>query len=372
MLYGLHNEKSSDANVQTFIVLAKDEDGSVHSFKDVYYSYADAAEDNPVVVTPSCIERDYDNGDYGLNMFRSAKLILLFRLSHIFVESDKSEPTDKGQAVFAICYPAEKFHRNKAAASGNVLTGFINVERVRLLLLIKEQLLEYLQKQFESDAFISLLEERKANEFKKSMEHGMQRYFNAMQFILSKKNLDNNDKFLLDFLRRTLNAHLFAFSKSSFNLPKEEYIDVTRKHIVQIFDSVMAAPYIANGYIPGSQRKTTIQVDNFSCHPVILNQVIPEIILNMRRNALFCFNTTKIFRVFLNKNSLVFENSYNAAVENFGHKKSIGGIAMCNNILSDLNLPKIAAKPKPGEKGIFLTTVDLIEKNETTAQIANH
>ena len=89
--------------------------------------------------------------------------------------------------------------------------------------------------------------------------------------------------------------------------------------------------------------------EEFKCHYVIFEQVIPEIIINMRRAAVWTSEEVKVFSIVRKNNYLEFENNFGSELHHYGNidrekrdstqnKKTISGKEMCNNILKELGL----------------------------------
>jgi len=331
MLYGI--KETDSQSLQTFIALAKDQNGTYLSFREQYQEAeilsGERQQANDIDLN-SAIEED--TRFTGSNVISDdAQMVLLFRLTEIDLLPGT---TQKGQAVLVIT--------SKEKATTKSLTDFLNMERLRLLLLIKEDLLGYLQKQFASDAFIGLLQSRRELEIKNSMEHMVGNYFDAMDSIIEFLPR-SDDKILLGFLNRTVLRHIKSISQIQLNnvdFTKREYSQnaiYKEVELKELFICICKTPYLAPMPLFENEIRLDISVGDFACHPAIYEQVIPEIMINMRRYSIAAEIDTPWFVILKTDNKIRFENDYNPKNINDPAKiKKRGGKKMCDDLLVSL------------------------------------
>ncbi|MFD0749309.1 hypothetical protein ACFQZS_04090 [Mucilaginibacter calamicampi] len=371
MLNGLLD--SEDGNVQTFIGLAK-QDEKIHAFQKQYIkAKSKSATKNPTsselneekatisdneaetwerLDVSEALKKDCSDGKYGLNMITDAKMVLLFRLATI--EETEDGGVLNGEAVMAIC--------SKAPVNSASFIEFIKVEKLRLLLLIKEELVEYFKKEFRSAAFMEVLQTRENTFMKRSIQHGLREYFEALYFITarielkkqSNGNLDDlaRDFKMLRFITKTIQCHFLSMNKIQYShLSKRK----TSEDIRELFHIIRVVPYLASNEIPLKDMEINIPDFKFDCHDVIMDLIIPELIVNMRKYALNCPGI-KYMGIEKQDNMLVFTNSFDSEYRGQDLEKKFGGINMCNSILQkNLNLPKIDNAIKDNLYKTYLT-----------------
>lgn len=352
MLYGLREQESQ--NLQTFIAVTKDDQDEVSSFSDKYYAgepelkSRDKSTNQKRVFVKTAFANDFRRDQIGV-IKEDVKMALIFRLADISLESKHKH---KGQAVLVITSSKEANTRN--------FTDFMNVEKVRLLLLIKEELLSYLRKQFENDAFIGLLDSRKEIDFKNSMEHMLTGYFNAMSATLDKPGeLTSGDKIVLNFLQKKVYRHIQSISADhhpgggTFEIAPQKYSGAELK---ELFDVIMKVPELSQFDI-GAYQLIINEEKSFDCPHVIFEQVIPELIINMRRNSCYVEMEPHIFKIDIQESCIAFTNHFNVDFNEHPRKiKEKGGKKMCLDILRELSFP---AMEEEQENDLFIITLPI-------------
>nr|WP_294942588.1 hypothetical protein [uncultured Mucilaginibacter sp.] len=354
MLNGLQDQR--DGNVQTFIAVAKEGD-NIHAFQQEYIKYSRHSREKDfrkdqlqniankveegmqgnkgVVIVKDALAKDCLKGKTGLKMISDAKMVLLFRLATV----DQFDPEYRlnGEGVMVIC-------SNELVNAENFI-NFIKVEKLRLLLLIKEQLIEYLQKEFRSAAFIEVLETRKNIILKRSIEHGVREYFEAMNHLIDKidklklkqgQETALNDAIrILRFVRKTIQCHFLSINQID---TKGTYYRKSKRHhsseLRELFLIIRVVPYLASNEIKLTEMELDIPDFEFYCPDIIFDLIIPELIVNMRKYALN-FPGRKFFKITRYQDSLVFINSFDPRFHEDSAGKKFGGIDMCNRILTE-------------------------------------
>lgn len=345
MLYGLTDHENG--NVQTFIAVARQDD-KLLSFNDSYYKCYNAVENNddrednlnntthhekktePLYEEINVEEALNIDSTHlgGIRMMKNAKMMILFRLAVMFPQ--KNGTLLKGHAVFAICSEEE--------ATKDKFINFLSPERVRLLLLIKEELLSYLKKQFETDAFIEVMEDRKTLSLQTSMRHGIDRYIRGIRYLL----LQSESSVVTsvgNLFCNLLTAHIESTTKINQNIDQESKILCKGADIERMFSLIARSPIVERSVT--AEEHFFLNVTDFMCHPVIRRQIIPEIIVNMIRHSYF-FDGPRTFVIQKTSNSLEFTNSYQHLYDiDLKKIKMRGGRKMCNNLLESIGLPPL-------------------------------
>ncbi|MGG7666897.1 hypothetical protein [Dyadobacter sp. BHUBP1] len=354
MLYGLVEESSESP--QTFLALAKDETGYYISFKEQYRDH-----EGRMIRVSECLQEDI-TGQGTRIISDKAGMVLLFRLAEFDLGEDMLQ---KGQAVLVIS--------NKEKATTERLAEFINIEKLRLLLLIKEDLLEYLRQQFGNDAFIGLQERLKELEIKSSMEHMVGNYFEALDAITRRIPVDNN-QILLNFIHGTIYRHIRSISKirlSETNEPlfadREEKMLCSKHMLRDLFDLIADTPNLARKPLP-KDCKVTIECPDFICPRPIYEQVIPELMINIRRYSMESRKRPIEIAITFENNRLIFSNDCNPLLAKKHPPNGIkpySGTEMCNNILASMDLPILI--PTIDIQNLKFTIIlDLNEKNSNS------
>jgi hypothetical protein len=285
----------------------------------------------------------------GLPVFNDSNMALLLRLSELNDEKGGSGEFDlEGKAVLIIS-SKEKFNQDS-------FLQFMSNEKVRLLLMIKEELLAYLQKKVESDAFFQLLKEMKRKEFLDSMYHGVPNYFMAMEHFLQKCTLTGKEILMLDFIKEKLKSHLEVNLKSfDANLDKSSYLSYGPEDIADIFDLIMSIPCLSQFTYGKENYSLAVPSQSFKCHPILIRQVIPEIMVNMRRAADYLSYDFFNYTIIVKNNRLHFINAFDPDSNPIPTSlKTNGGKNMCEKILQKLNIKHTSHQPETGKYEVIL------------------
>lgn len=388
-LYGL-TDTIDGANPQTLLFAGKLPDGSIHSFQENYYAASGSSENGSYnnisteyLKNPSeerlkekalrfeeLFKNDYWNEEtrMGLKILDNSNMTLIFRLSNLIPPSKNDKDYRlKGQAVLVITNTAETTKEN--------FLSFMNIEKIRLLLLIKEELLEYLQKQFDNDAFIEVLENRKQAIYQRKLQHGLTRYL-EIQNKLFEEVIHERDKekikkarVLYDIVKKAIQGQInFKYNFQTDNWAENYKGEDLLTRMGYIFE----CPHLGNGEIPFTDILCTgFDTDhNIAMHPIILDVVIPEIITNMKK----CSSRLKkgCLKVTYDKeeNHMIFENDIRTVYLNGNNDKIYGGLDMCRNIIKKLNY-KAFISELVKTQGIYITVINLNHATNASKNIDN-
>jgi len=360
ILYGLHNNKDLTSE-QTFITVVRENEEFVSIQDDFYYP----SKPNELGVQGSFLSTTVDNlyrNDF-LDSFTGKGLVGLDKsnMTHFFRLSTVGQRNEgfyslEGQAVLVVM--------NLEPATVTNFDKFMNAEKVRLLLLIKEELLEYLKRQFDNDAFIELLENRKREIYRKKLEHGLTRY-QTMQKKLFEDSINSKDLNLIIKNKRLYNiidkiTHAQLHFKNLL-IMNENKVEFPVDEILSRFDDIFSSSCFCGCSIKKSEiRYGGFQISNINIFPSVFDIIFPELIVNMKN-----YSSRQIkggLKITFNEaeNKITFENDIMKPYLNKSFEKEYGGIYMIREIVKRLNM-----KPVNYFKydGIFSFTLDLNTKN---------
>ncbi|MCX6272758.1 MAG: hypothetical protein NTU44_16385 [Bacteroidetes bacterium] len=305
------------------------------SFKDEYY-IREQISDTPVKFDSLYKSDCFNNSTKkGLRILNNAQMSIFFRLSKVNLSKlNQGECELEGQAVLIISCSLEANIKN--------YLNFMNNEKIRLLLLIKEELLRYLGKKFDSDAFIELLKSKENLEFVNSMKHNVNNYFRAMKNVLESKRITDAEVTLLVFLKQKIHAHFKLISEGTNDIlidSLNENSFYTEKQFEQLFNLIMRVPYLARKRIPYDSYKLRLEINNFKCNEYIYELVFPELMINMRKHSLRSKESPKRFKIVYSENTIIFENGYEPDTNPEPNTLKInGGKDMCIKICNQLKI----------------------------------
>lgn len=389
-LYGLVDTFDS-TNPQTLLFAGKFADGSVYSFQDEYFSdnnyvsstrkrgvdYLNATNyelDNAKLKFSEMYNRDCYNDETqtGLRILKKSNMTLVFRLSNL----DKPNSVHlgaklKGQAVLVVTNTDETTLEN--------YLNFMNIEKIRLLLLIKEDLLAYLQKLFDNDAFIEILENKKKELYQKKLEHGINRYLEAQhrlfnQVLTSKKTEDNErNKVLFNIIKRAIKAQIkFKENIEHGNDDNVGAKPVLVSEILDIMRYIFESGDLGNDPIPfvSVTCEGFSEIKEIEMHESVLYIVIPEIIINMKKYSSRLVQNGLEVIFSKQDNKIIFKNDVVAAKRGKNGNKSGGGVEMYKKVMETLKYEEFLCVID-NENNIYKAILNLNQKKNGNSDISS-
>ena len=329
MLYGLFDTLDA-TNQQALISTVKLKNDRYFSFMEKYFikSYP---ENKCVGIS---LEELYKNdlsetkGGSGIKILDDANMSLIFRISSLITnENSYSDYSLKGQAVFVVTSDQESTTTN--------FLEFMSNEKVRLLLLIKDELLEYLQKQFENDSFNEILENRKRIIYQKHLRHGLNQYLTAQS-----KLIDNISR----GMNSIENMEVFKIVTDAIRgqLKVTKLLDITEKSKISnyVFENklrlIFESDILGDRFIPFDEVDISkFDFESIEIHPSIYDVIIPELIINMKKYCPRINDKELTIKIDNDSGNLIFSNRKNLNLIN-GEYGGGEGLKMCNHILSDI------------------------------------
>jgi len=273
-----------------------------------------------------------ENG-HGIKLLTDSNMSLVFRFSNFLPPSSPSNKYKiEGRAVLLIT--------NSQKSNINNFLDFMSNEKIRLLLLIKEELLDYLQKQFDNDAFFDVIESRKKAVYQKHLRHGVGKYVaNQIQLVENILNghitMESYELFhiVTEAIRVQLKATKIENISDRKSIVKEDFI----RNLRLIFESNL----LGDRTIDFSELDISgLNFEKIDSHPCIFDAVIPELVINMKKYCPRRGNKGLLIKYVSAENQMIFKNIINGDlnVSDYGGGE---GINMCRFILDALKLPHL-------------------------------
>lgn len=355
MLYGLG--EGLDQQLQTFLVIVRNADGTYGGFQEHYYSMDREGGTQGRAVDIDALRYDLRLGLDGV-LPEDSQLILLLRLAVV------SQEGDSGQAVLVLSSRAEPTTEN--------FLRFLNMERIRMLLVIKEDLMAYLQAQFENDAFIGLVARQERLDYKDAMQHMLDGYFLALNSLWDPQTkIFRGDMRIYNFILNKIRRHVLSMGEDKLrigellgNLGRKPVL-YTATDVQELFELAMITPRLARMPLPEGTRRLRLNIGGgFSCPAVIFEQVITEILVNMRRYALNSDEAPFLFKIELSDDILYFENPYDPVSNPNPEAKSkdnthAHGKTMCDQILVAYDYRPLQGWVQPPPGHLYRVALDL-------------
>lgn len=348
-------EEQTLIDEQTLIAGAKTADGKMVCFNDFYRvrkrgdnneNSFEISKESLHKIPPTKFEdlftKDFyneENGkgvifydEYGRTSFplNDANMFLAIRFSKL-LEPDKD--VDKyrfeGRAVLLIM--------NAEQSSITSFLNFMSNEKVRLLLLLREEFFKYLEEQFDNDAFTEVLVNKDNKIYKARLTHGLSSYLDILQGISRdiKDKINIEDNYLL--FKKIVMAMKGQINQFEMN-PEPEPIHYSKDQIFNIIKLIFESKHV-----PIKPRKfENIDIsgfpENFVADRLIIDVVLPEILINMNKYSKRSGNSEFTIRFEENETgrTIKFENLIQKTIihKEFGHD---GGLKLCEGLLEKIN-----------------------------------
>lgn len=263
-------------------------------------------------------------------MLINANMCIAVRLARLR-KSDDQSISDKleGQAVVLIV--------NTESCTAQSFLNFMSNEKVRLLLLLKEELLNYLTKQFDNDSFNEVLENRKKLIYQRHLRHGTNNYLVAqdvlMKEILNGLDVEKNVR-LYNIVTDAIRGQL----KATKIIDSGNKVEITSEALLQKLRLIIECEMLGHRPIRFSDVEVRgLNFEVIKMHPILFDTVIPELVINMKKYCPLVGN--KRLRIGYDKkqNILTFSNSVDTSIYDEDYEGGLG-IKMCNDILTEVKL----------------------------------
>lgn len=330
MLYNLSDSHIFD-NQQTLMVALKTKDNKILSFKDKYYFNTNEFKFENLYYDDCYDERT----DVGLKILNDAKMTLFLRLSNLTRHS-KQEYVLNGQAVLVICCSLE-------ATIPNFLK-FMSNEKIRNLLLLKDELMGYLQKQFDNDAFIDVVNNLEKEVYQQNLRHGLGTYLDILEAINTDNKSISTSKQIFNIISNAIRGQVALIDFSKYKTKKKI---ISIKGFIELITTMLTSEYIGGHCLDINLNVSLdkIEFEFIEINTVVIDVLIPEILVNIKK---YCprdssKNVVKI-AYSLDKKVFSFLNKKESVPDGGIEYKYRGGLDMCNKVIHELNYNEIKIK----------------------------
>lgn len=346
LLDGLHASAEVDSE-QSILTAIKDND-RVFGFHNVYYKKVGEQAIGPFNLEDMFRADLYDHGSKrGLKILSSGRMSVYIRFCSVHTDTDDVQHLVP-KAVLVLCTSEQ--------AGVKSFIEFMSNERLRLLLLAKEEVLDYLQKHASGSAFYDVLENRKRKVLRNYVKHGLQEYFLALRGLVKEIRVGgyNEDKEKLHgILTKAVQGHLdFRLDGDDSTRPITLTTYQLREHIRLLFETDMIGTrWIAlqNVAMEGFEE------GQMELPSGVLDIVLPELITNMKKYAPDIGDLGLAIRLDRTMGTMHFSNYIHAE---HGREPRLGseGITMCKKVVLACGLPPLLALE---HESTFLVTLIL-------------
>ncbi len=278
-------------------------------------------------------------------LIRDATMVLLFRLATIKDPGKSPSADNHAQAVLAVCC------RKKATVENFI--EFADMEKMRLLLLIKEQILGYLQKQFGSDAFMAILEDRRVFHYRKTFNHGINSYVVALHDY--QENINSGVNIIENSLLSNIAVNAIVGQVEAGINQNFEQVEVDGKLFKKKIRLLFSDPSLGKKSIDFSADELPDAYPG-TLYWGIFHVVVPELIINMKK---YCPQIgEKELSINYIDNKIIFRNKIGIEPKD-EQQNTPGGLFMCNEVLKSLNMYPLERDDQEYKNGYYKITLNL-------------
>jgi hypothetical protein len=289
---------------------------------------------------------------------------LFYRLASLSNKNDQMR--DAGQAVITISSITKVLH---------------SPERIRLLLLAKEHLIEFLETHFRNDSFIEMLENKAKLETLTTLQHGLNRYVDSLVKRIGRSNLSKQEKIEMDIITTFIDNQLSNYTLYHSPMPdqsKDTYAPIKLVQKIKFIEKVIFKDiFIGNRKFSDKQIEDSFEsgTRSITIYNFILYQIIPELLVNVKKANQDLLSSEKLKIKWKITDSYIEVSNTMGQVTASESKiprstlKSHGGIEMCTKLLEKVGLPPLST----GIKGKYFVVRFSLKpsKNEKSKSTAN-
>jgi hypothetical protein len=328
LIYNLLNGMTdAEGNEQTLVAALRTGTGQIIGFHESYNCKSSGTDEK----LSDLYKNDWFDrtSETGLHLLTDkSNMCLIMRLAALTEPGKKTEGYElKGQSVVVITCSQPSNTRN--------FLDFMSNEKVRLLLLIKEELFGYLQRLFENDAFIEVVKNYQRQNLARALEHGAGKYALAINEILKTPDISRHLpilKVIWTLYNIQVSQILKANASSTNSIPEDEK-EFDDRDLKSLFVAIMEAPHLARRPLLENDYTLYFDFTGIKCPEHLFYLVFSEIFLNMRKYSLLA-EGDRIFKIEQSDNSIIFENTYDQETNLTPKKTKLdGGKNMCKKII---------------------------------------
>lgn len=355
-------EGSMDAdnvgNLHTVIPFIK-QGNEISTFKRTKHFYLRVAKENKQKKSEKIyIQQEFNKDLEKFPHLSNATMLQYIRLADIELDDYDWHP-DKGKAIILIY---NKKQINNTLEDVREVEKFLNIEKVRLLLLVKKSFRNFLKNTIENDVFVELMNKKQFDVVKNSLSHGINNYLNTLTDLVRTDNprYEKIAQILTDAIREQIFSSNLKPGDKVHNINKDIYYADLLPAFKELVNLICSEIRIG-GKIINFQNLNNLLYIHFpeAINKTIFDVVIPEILINMKKyHPVPDDNNLNLFEIKTEKNILIFRNR---CYGNIRSSKNLiiktHGLYMCNNILQNLGYKTL--EPVILNENIFELRLDL-------------
>lgn len=211
----------------------------------------------------------------GLPLLAQSNLALFLRLSDVNEGKLKEgKCVLEGKAVLVITASSNDVKKDSHS--------FLNTEKIRLLLLMKEDLVRYLNGITSNNTFYQLFKSVEILNYQSTLKHGLEDYFVYQDKILENKNFDEINLTILKVINDAIKGQITAYDIKK-NLENKQY---SSGSIAQRIAYILESPLVAGKAI--SKANYSIHVksgQHITMDSFVMEIIMLELTINAKRHS---------------------------------------------------------------------------------------
>lgn len=311
---------------QSLLIGIKEQD-KWYSFNDEYYikNSDDVIDSSTPYSFSELIDNDFKNEGNKLELpfLDNTSMIMFFRLAELDESKMEYGKCDlEGKALLVITCNLPFDRKN--------LLKFIEDEKLRLLFLIKDELLNYLRRITTNNTFYSIIKSEELLNYQSAINHGLEDYFDYQDKIIEYGVFNNTTLNILKSINTAIKCQIIAYDFLKNVKNKSYNTFALKERIVNILESNLIAGKSVSktNYTIQFHTMEEIFIDSF-----ILDIVLLELIINAKRHSP---NVGSDIRIYLNSSSISIRNNKRYSIYSSSNRRR-RGLEMCREICDNLD-----------------------------------
>lgn len=198
----------------------------------------------------------------------------------------------------------------------------IEAEKLRLILLLRKSLSEYLNEHTTNNTFQELIKTRELNRYQDNLDHDLSKYLLKQQELVNKKTVYENNK-IFNVINNAIIGQIAAYDEKN-NKVLEKTSQEIKKYIKLILSTEILGKYTFK-----EDHEIQVEVNISTIDSFIYDIVFPQLLLNIKDYA---NPYSPDIKITISENNFVFINKKGTNLPNENRK----GLKMCKQITEDI------------------------------------
>lgn len=201
-------------------------------------------------------------------------------------------------------------------------TERIEAEKLRLILLLRKSLSEYLNEHTTNNTFQELIKTRELNRYQDNLDHDLSKYLLKQQELVNKKTVYENNQ-IFNVINNAIIGQIAAY-----DVKNNKVLDKSSEEIKKYIKLILSTEILGK-YIFKENQEIQVEVDISTIDSFIYEIVFPQLLLNIKDYA---NPYSPDIKITISEDSFIFINKKGANLPNENRK----GLKMCKQMTEEI------------------------------------